>query len=71
MSVHLKGGAPAFSPNNMRVGVDGMKKVVKKQKNNKTNKEKKSKKMEGEKGVGEKEGKMVSYDEDYGDLFDE
>ena len=28
MSIHLKGGAPAFSPNNMRLGVKGMKKVV-------------------------------------------
>lgn len=28
MSIHLKGGAPAFSPNNMRLGVAGMKKVV-------------------------------------------
>lgn len=28
MSIHLKGGAPAFSPNNMRVGVKGGKKVV-------------------------------------------
>lgn len=28
MSIHLKGGAPAFSPNNMRVGVFGMKKVT-------------------------------------------
>lgn len=27
MSIHLKGGAPAFSPNNMRLGVEGMKKV--------------------------------------------
>lgn len=28
MSIHLKGGAPAFSPNNMRIGVKGGKKVV-------------------------------------------
>lgn len=28
MSIHLKGGAPAFSPNNMRLGVAGMKKIV-------------------------------------------
>jgi hypothetical protein len=28
MSLHLKYGAPAFSPNNMRLGVEGMKKVV-------------------------------------------
>ena len=33
LSIHLKGGAPAFSPNNMRVGVLGMKKVVSKQNN--------------------------------------
>lgn len=32
LSLHLKGGAPAFSPNNMRVGVEGMKKVVTKPK---------------------------------------
>ena len=28
LSIHLKGGAPAFSPNNMRLGVKGMKKIV-------------------------------------------
>jgi hypothetical protein len=28
MSLHLKFGAPAFSPNNMRLGVEGMKKIV-------------------------------------------
>lgn len=28
MSLHLKYGAPAFSPNNMRLGIEGMKKVV-------------------------------------------
>lgn len=28
MSLHLKYGAPAFSPNNMRLGLEGMKKVV-------------------------------------------
>ena len=27
MSIHLKGGAPAFSPNNMRIGIEGMKEV--------------------------------------------
>lgn len=38
MSIHLKGGAPAFSPNNMRLGVEGMKKVVTNNENNKKNK---------------------------------
>jgi hypothetical protein len=28
MSLHLKYGAPAFSPNNMRLGVEGMNKIV-------------------------------------------
>lgn len=28
MSLHLKYGAPAFSPNNMRLGLEGMKKFV-------------------------------------------
>ena len=28
MSLHLKWGSPAFSPNNMRLGIEGMKKVV-------------------------------------------
>ncbi len=28
MTLHLKYGSPAFSPNNMRLGVEGMKKVV-------------------------------------------
>ena len=47
MSIHLKGGAPAFSPNNMRLGVEGMKKVVtnnedtKKNKNNENDNKKK------------------------------
>ncbi len=28
MTLHLKKGSPAFSPNNMRLGLEGMKKVV-------------------------------------------
>ena len=28
LSLHLKWGSPAFSPNNMRLGIEGMKKVV-------------------------------------------
>ena len=32
MSIHLKKGAPAFSPNNMRIGIEGMAKVEKNQK---------------------------------------
>ena len=50
MSIHLKGGAPAFSPNNMRLGVHGVKKAEDRQKNNKkntkNNKNKKGKKIE-------------------------
>lgn len=62
MSIHLKGGAPAFSPNNMRVGVEGMKKVVSKQNNepgmgkkNKKNKNKNktNKKQEQEHAIQE------------------
>lgn len=43
MSIHLKGGAPAFSPNNMRLGIKGMRKVVNTNKNegNQHNKNKK------------------------------
>lgn len=40
MSIHLKGGAPAFSPNNMRLGIKGMKKVVTHNNNNNNNKKK-------------------------------
>jgi hypothetical protein len=28
LSLHLKWGSPAFSPNNMRLGIEGMKKIV-------------------------------------------
>lgn len=48
LSIHLKGGAPAFSPNNMRVGVLGMKKVTSKQGPGKQNK-KESKKQKNKK----------------------
>lgn len=41
MSIHLKGGAPAFSPNNMRLGIKGMKKVVTHNNNNNNNNKKK------------------------------
>lgn len=45
MSIHLKAGAPAFSPNNMRVGLLGGKKVVTKNNNNpKENNKNKNKK---------------------------
>ena len=49
MSIHLKGGAPAFSPNNMRVGVEGMKKVVSKP--NVPGQTKKNKKKKGKNEV--------------------
>ena len=42
LSVHLKAGSPAFSPNNMRLGIEGMKKP-KEPKNNEKKKGKKQK----------------------------
>jgi hypothetical protein len=43
LSIHLKGGAPAFSPNNMRLGIEGYAKNLPE----KYKKDKKKKKQKG------------------------
>lgn len=53
LSIHLKGGAPAFSPNNMRLGIEGMKEV----KSGQSKKESKNQNKEGTKKKNKKERK--------------
>ena len=46
MSIHLKYGAPAFSPNNMRLGVEGMPKITSNHQQNQQGKKNQGKKKQ-------------------------